>query len=277
MTRGTVLVTGASTGIGAAVATRLDRLGFDVLAGVRTDTDADRVERDGSRVRAVRLDVTSSDQIAATAATIDEVSPRGLAGLVNNAGVARGGPLEHLDLDQLREQLEVNLIGQLAVTQAVIPQLRRATGRIAMIGSLSSQVAAPNMGPYSASKAALGSLTEALRAELHQWGIRVALIEPGAVRSEIWAKGAESAARIRAELSEDARRDYAALLDHTESVIAKSEQHAAPASKVADAVEHALTARRPRPRYVVGTDARVASPLLRVLPARLRAAVVRRI
>ncbi len=278
MSHDAVLVTGASSGIGAAVVERLDRLGFPVLAGVRSDVDADALcASRSSRVTPVRLDVTDPVQIAAAAELVGEQAGGRLAGLVNNAGVARGGPLEYLDLEELRDQLEINLIGQLAVTQAMLEHLRRATGRIVMIGSISGRVSAPNLGPYAASKHALAALTESLRAELAAWKIRVALVEPGSIQTAIWDKADDTAARVRAELPTEAIARYGGLLDHTEAVIAQSKKHAAPASKVADAVEHALTARRPKPTYVVGRDARVAAALLRVLPHRLRAALVRRI
>ncbi len=278
MSHDAVLVTGASSGIGAAVVERLDRLGFRVLAGVRSDVDADALRASrSSRVTPVRLDVTDPVQIAAAAEIVGEQAGGRLAGLVNNAGVARGGPLEYLDLEELRDQLEINLIGQLAVTQAMLEHLRRATGRIVMIGSISGRVSAPNLGPYAASKHALAALTESLRAELAAWKIRVALVEPGSIQTAIWDKADDTAARVRAELPTEAIARYGGLLDHTEAVIAQSKKHAAPASKVADAVEHALTARRPKPTYVVGRDARAAAALLRVLPHRLRAALVRRI
>ncbi len=278
MSHDAVLVTGASSGIGAAVVERLDRLGFRVLAGVRSDVDADALRASrSSRVTPVRLDVTDPVQIAAAAEIVGEQAGGRLAGLVNNAGVARGGPLEYLDLEELRDQLEINLIGQLAVTQAMLEHLRRATGRIVMVGSISGRVSAPNLGPYAASKHALAALTESLRAELAAWKIRVALVEPGSIQTAIWDKADDTAARVRAELPTEAIARYGGLLDHTEAVIAQSKKHAAPASKVADAVEHALTARRPKPTYVVGRDARAAAALLRVLPHRLRAALVRRI
>ncbi len=273
-----MVVTGASSGIGSAVVERLDRLGFPVFAGVRTEADADHIRRSrSSQMTPIRLDVTDPDEIAAAAEIVGAQAGGRLAGLVNNAGVARGGPLEYLDLDELRDQLEINLIGQLAVTQAMLQHLRSATGRIVMIGSISGRVSAPNLGPYAASKHALAALTESLRAELAAWRIRVALIEPGSISTAIWDKADDTAARVRAELSAEAIERYGKLLDHTEKVIEQSRRHAAPAAKVADAVEHALTARRPRPTYVVGRDARLATALLRVLPHRLRAALVRRI
>lgn len=185
-----VVVTGASTGIGEATALRFDRRGWQVFAGVRSQTDAERLTAQaGSRLRTVMLDVTDEQMVGAAADTIRSAVGRGgLAGVVNNAGVALGGPVEYLPLEEWRRQLEVNVLGQIAVTKAMMPMIRQGRGRIVFIGSISGRVAAPMMGPYSASKFALEAIAETLRHELRPWGIRVVLIEPGAVKTAIWDK-----------------------------------------------------------------------------------------
>src|SRR5579862_2288927 len=178
-----VLITGASTGIGAACALYLDARGFRVFAGVRNPADGEALRaRSSSRLAPVLLDVTNSDSLRDAAAVINEtVSETGLHGLVNNAGIAVGGPLEVLPLDDLRRQFEVNVVGQLAVTQAMLPLLRKARGRIVNMGSIVGRAPVPLVGAYSMSKAAVAAMTTALRLELDLWGIDVSLIEPGAI------------------------------------------------------------------------------------------------
>src|SRR5215213_3561252 len=175
MASGTVLVTGASTGIGEATVLHLTTLGFDAVGAVRKDEDAERLEARG--VRTVRIDVTDADQIAAAR---DSLGDTPLAGLVNNAGIAVAAPLEFLPMDRLRQQLEINLIGQAAVTQAFLPALRRARGRVVMVSSIGGRVALPLVGAYNASKFGLEGLSDSLRRELRQHGVDVILIEPAA-------------------------------------------------------------------------------------------------
>ena len=184
MSHGSVLVTGASSGIGQAAVTALVERGFQVWATVRTEVDERRLlATHADRVTVRRCDITDADDVAALGA---EVAARGrLVGLVNNAGTAVPSPLEYLPLDQLRQQLDVNLVGQLAVVQAVLPALRTTRGRVVMIGSIADRVALPMLGAYHASKFGLLGLTDTLRAELAPSGVRVVLIEPGAISTRI--------------------------------------------------------------------------------------------
>src|SRR5688500_10451554 len=175
----TVVVTGASSGIGEAPARMLAQRGLDVLAGVRKDADAERVGGLHDRVEAVKVDVADEASVAALA---ERVGDAGLAGLVNNAGISVSGPLEFVPLEEWRRQLEVNVIGQVAVTQALLPALRRARGRIVNIGSVGGRVAIPLLSPYNASKFALEGITDSLRRELRPLGVHVAIVEPGADR-----------------------------------------------------------------------------------------------
>jgi NAD(P)-dependent dehydrogenase (short-subunit alcohol dehydrogenase family) len=273
-----VLITGASTGIGEACALHLDRLGHTVFAGVRREEDGERLAGQASaRLQPVQLDVTDVDQIKAALDTVaDAVGTAGLAGLVNNAGTAMGGPVEMLPLAEWREQLEVNVIGQVAVTQAALPLVRTARGRVAFIGSVSGRISTPMMAPYCASKHAIEAIGESLREELRPWGMRVAVIEPGAIATPIWGKGRETADRLETALGPDAERLYGNGMSRVRGMIDHQERVGIPPSKVAEAVEHALFAKRPKHRYLVGTDARVGALLDRFLPDRALAVTLRR-
>jgi NAD(P)-dependent dehydrogenase (short-subunit alcohol dehydrogenase family) len=273
---GSVLVTGASTGIGEACALGLDGSGHKVFAGVRREADGDRLrEKASPRLEPVLLDVTDQDHVASVAEHIDRsVGGAGLSGLVNNAGIALGGPLEFLPLDEWRRQFEVNVFGQIAVTQALIPLLRRATGRVVFIGSLSGRVSTPLMGPYGASKHAIEAIGESLREELRPWGMHVAVVEPGAIRTPIWDKGRATADQLEEAMPAGARQLYGDGIDRIRGLIDQQERDGIPPERVATTVEHALFARRPRYRYLVGTDARVAGNLERVLPDKVMAKLV---
>jgi NAD(P)-dependent dehydrogenase (short-subunit alcohol dehydrogenase family) len=277
-TRGAVLVTGASTGIGRACAEHLDSLGFSVFAGVRKDTDAESLREVGSgAIRPLMIDVTDGDSIAAGAQTIGEGAPEGLAGLVNNAGVAFGGPLELVTIDEWRAQMEVNFIGQVAVTQALLPALRKRRGRIVNITSIGGRLATPFLGPYNASKFALEAVTDALRQELRPFGVDVVAIEPGAVATPIWDKGRESAEEVTARMPAEGVELYGAGIEALRRGIAQAERAGVPPLDVAKAVAHALTASRPNTRYVIGRDARMRLAISRLLPTRTMDRLVARV
>ena len=270
---GTVVITGASTGIGRATAVRLARGGFDVLAGVRREVDGAALRGDDGRIEPVLVDVTDAGQVAGLA---ERVADAPLAGLVNNAGIAVAGPLEGIPLDDVRRQYEVNVFGLLAVTQALLQSIRAGHGRIVNIGSIGGRIHTPFVGPYTSSKAAVRSLSAALRRELRPWDIRVALVEPGALDTPIWRKGEEGAEETIGALPERVRTLYARQLA---ALVAATRTIAAGASSpddAAQAVEHALTAARPRTLYTVGRGARIQGALHSVLPARTFDALVAR-
>jgi NAD(P)-dependent dehydrogenase (short-subunit alcohol dehydrogenase family) len=263
-----VLVTGASTGIGEACARYFDDKGATVFAGVRRDEDGDRLRVGQSeRLTPVLLDVTDSAQIDAAMKEIGERrGGAGLDGLVNNAGVARGGPLEYLPLDEWRSQFEINVFGQVAVTQAAMPMIREATGRIVFVGSIAGRVGTPFMGPYAASKHAIEAIGESLMHELRPWGIHVAVVEPGVIATAIWGKGNDTLDRLTDLLTPEARERYGHVIDDFRRDIAANDAKGIAPVAVAERVEHALFNAHPRPRYLVGSDARMAAFAKRVLP-----------
>jgi NAD(P)-dependent dehydrogenase (short-subunit alcohol dehydrogenase family) len=264
---GAVLITGASTGIGEATALRLQQAGFRVFAGVRKPEDGDRLRAAGVTV-IQPLDVTKPEDIEAAVKTVEEAlngSP--LRGIVNNAGIGIGGPLEALELDDFRHTIEVNTTSQLAVTKAFLPLLRKSKGRIVNMSSIGGRVAQPFAGPYIASKHAMEAVTDVLRVELLEWGIDVIAIEPGTIATPIWEKSAQEGEKVLAGLTPEQRDLYGKRLAKMTKVIESQNKRGAPPEKVAAAVEKALTASRPKTRYLVG-DAVVLLNLKRILPMR---------
>jgi NAD(P)-dependent dehydrogenase (short-subunit alcohol dehydrogenase family) len=265
MPSGTVLVTGASTGIGEATALHLKELGFDAVAAVRKDQDAERLGSQG--VRTVKLDVTDVDSIAAARA---ELGGAPLAGLVNNAGIAVAAPLEFLPLDQLRRQLEVNLIGQVAVIQHFLPALRAARGRIVNVSSIGGRVALPLVSAYNASKFALEAISDSLRRELLPHGVDVVVIEPGGVKTPIWGKGNDIADEIQEGLPPEAEQLYGPMVEALRRETVKiSQQTGIEPREVAEVIGRALTAKRPRTRYLVGREAKIRGPVAKIMPDRM--------
>ena len=274
----TVVITGASTGIGEACALELDRLGFRVFAGVRAEADGERLRRQASpRLAPLRLDVTDGQQVADAASAVAEAGgPAGLAGLVNNAGIVVAGPVELLPLDAWRRQFEVNLIGQVAVTQALLPLVRTARGRIVFIGSVNGRLAAPYLGPYAASKHALEAVADSLRVELRTWGIPVALVEPGSVKTPIWDKSRAAADRLAEDLTPAGKALYGEDIEAMRRATQRLAARGVPVDRVVRAVVHALTARRPKTRYLLGADNRSILAAFKFLPDRARDWFVRR-
>jgi NAD(P)-dependent dehydrogenase (short-subunit alcohol dehydrogenase family) len=260
-----VLVTGASSGIGEACALRLARNGWRVLAGVRKAGDAP----DGTEE--LLLDVTDVEQVRAASSAVVE-----LHALVNNAGIAVASPLEAIPLDELRRQLDVNVVGQVAVTQALLPQLRRARGRVVFVGSIAGRSALPFLGPYAASKHALEAIADALRIELSPWAVHVSIVEPGTIATPIWSKGAALADEIQARVPSETLGLYRDRLDAFRRAAAAAGRRGIPPDRVAEVVEQALTAPKPKTRYLVGRDAKLRAAFER-LPDRWRDRVYERV
>ena len=265
MPSGTVLVTGASSGIGEATALHLKELGFDPVGAVRKDEDAERLRSRG--LRTVKLDVTDSASIAAARAELGDAP---LAGLVNNAGVAVAAPLEFLPLDLLRHQLEVNLVGQVAVTQQFLPALRAARGRIVNVSSIGGRVALPLLAAYNASKFALEAISDSLRRELVPHGVDVIVIEPGGVKTPIWRKGNETADSIQDGMPPEAEQLYGPMVEALRKGSERIAQETGVEPRVvAEVIGRALSAKSPRTRYLVGRDAKIRASVSRVMPDRM--------
>lgn len=254
---GAVVITGASSGIGEATALALARAGWLTFAGVRSAEAAERLSALASAVgvgallQTLLLDVTDDPQIAAAAALVGEECRRcgvPLRGVINNAGIAVAGPLELLPLDRLRASLLINTVGALAVTQAFLPQLRAARGRIINLSSVSGRVASPFLGPYAASKFALEALSDALRVELHPWGVRVILIEPGPIATPIWEKGFALALGDGEALGTS---PYAPFLPRVRARFLRAAASGQPPELVAATILRALTVPHPRARYLL--------------------------
>ena len=267
-----VLITGASSGIGAACALHLARCGYGVFAGVRKPEDGDRLKREpADGLTPVLVDVTDPESVAAACETVsDAVGDVGLFGLINNAGIAVAGAIEAVPIEQVREQFEVNFFGQLSMVQTFLPLLRQARGRVVNMSSVSGQAVVPILGPYAASKYALEAVSDALRLELRSCGVFVSLIEPGTVETPIWEKSESATRQLVDDGPEEMRARYGPLVDAVETAIAKSRRHAVSPEQVAKIVARALSARRPRARYLVGRDAWLMIRLMKPLPDRLR-------
>lgn len=274
-----VLITGASTGIGAACAMGCVGQGMTVFAGVRNpEAGAALRARGGAAIIPLELDVTDGESVKRAAGVVDRhVGDAGLFGLVNNAGIAIGSPLELIPLAQLRRQLEVNVVGQIAVTQAVLPLLRRARGRIVNMGSIAGRGTIPMTGPYSASKHALEALTDALRLELYPWGIEVSIIEPGAIATPIWDKSLQISLDVEKDIPVETKHLYEAAAARIKETMSVAAARAIPPDAVVKAVLHALTAKRPKTRYLVGRDAKLRALMLKWLPDRLQDWILKKV
>ncbi len=269
------LITGASTGIGNATALRLARSGWTVLAGVRDEQAGERLAKEGGeRMRPLMLDVTDSAQIAQAAERIAEEHPGGLDALVNNAGISVNGPLELVAVEDLRAQFDVSFFGAVALTQALLPALRRARGRVLLVSSIGGRVSMPYASPYCSSKFALEAVGDALRVELRSSQVQVALIEPGSVTTPIWDKGRSAAEAV--SVPPELREHYG----HVPAAMAKAQENSGkrgvPAERVAATIERALGASRMQPRYLVGSDAQLMALAKRLLPSRLLDQILRR-
>ena len=268
-----VVITGASTGIGEACALHLALKGFKIYAGYRKPADAEKLSKLSDNIRPVRLDVTDELTIHNAFKEIEALNIP-VSGLVNNAGIAIGGPLEVLPVSDLRWQLEVNVIGQIAVTQSCLPLLRKASqaghsARLVNMGSVAGLSSIPFAGPYAASKFALEALTDSLRIELKPWNIGVSIIEPGVIATPIWEKSLGNAGDTRARIPADKLSLYEKALDNFLKATHESVSSGIPAEEVAKAVAHALTSPRPKTRYLVGPDAQIR-PFFASLPDGLK-------
>lgn len=263
-----VVITGASTGIGRACALMLDRKGFRVFAGVRKDADGDALRSvASSSLTPVHIDVTDAASIRAMAENVKrEVGETGLHGLVNNAGTTIACPIEYLQVDGYRRQLEVNLVGPLAVTRALLPMLKQAQGRVVNVTSVAGRAGVPLMAPYVSAKHGLEGLSDVMRLEFRQLGIRVAVIEPGFVGTSMGGKLRRDTDAALSSLPDDGARRYGAALKKLAEQINHHAATGSPPEVVAESVLHALTSNKPRTRYPAGVGARRMLLMRRILP-----------
>ncbi|GIE20224.1 SDR family oxidoreductase [Winogradskya humida] len=259
------VVTGASTGLGAATAHELARQGFHVLAGVRRDIDGDAIRTAG--VEPVILDITEPDQVAALATRV-AADRRPLHALINNAGIQVNGPVESLPLPEWRRVFEVNLFGHIAMTQALLPALLRSKGRVLNISSIGGKVAMPTYGAYAGAKFALEAVSDALRREVAPLGVHVIVIEPGGVRTEIAHRGVATANHLAAQMTPEQEGRYGGLVHAINTLMETGTASGLTADAAARIIAKAVTARRPRTRYTVGRDAAMLIGLSRFLPDR---------
>ena len=277
-TRKHTLVTGASSGIGRATALRLAAAGQHIYAGVRREATGEQLARAvaGGEVTPLLLDVTDASHIAEAAAVIGGHAPAGLDGLVNNAGYGLASPTELVPLDAFRRQLDVNVTGQLAVTRAMLPLLRRAAGRIVIVSTIGVRFNPPFAGPLDAAKAALTALADSLRQELAPWDVRVVLVEPASINSGAAAKVSRDAAAAMAAASPEGRALYQATFANMLEVMSRREANGSPPDVAAVTITRALTTRRPRTVYLTGKDSRRLA-LLSMLPTPALDAAKRRV
>lgn len=263
-----VVVTGASSGIGRATALALARAGFQVFAGVRKTRDGDALVAEHAGIVPLQLDVTDAADIAAAARAVEDRAG-GLFALVNNAGIGETAPLEYVPLEDVRRQFEVNVFGQLAVIQAFLPLLRRTRGRIVNIGSIGAHLSIPFGGVLCATKSAFRALDEALRLELHPFGLHVVLVEPASIATPAVDKTLGDAERMLARLPPAAAERYGDMLRAFVERAHAREANGSPPEVVAETVREALVSDKPRTRYLVGKDSRRLATLAATLPDRL--------
>ncbi len=272
----TVLISGTSTGIGKAISLELDRQGYQVFAGVRSANDAEALRLLASpRLTPVMLDVTSPETISAACVQVNDKTGGELSCLVNNAGISISGSLEFMPLQDFRQQMEVNLVGQLALTQACLPMLRKSTGRIIFVSSASGRMATPFNGPYAASKAALVAMADALRMELAPWFISVSVMIVGSVQTPIWDKASHKAGEIVRQTPAEAWQLYGKMQKRSGAYYLSLGRRGMTAEKVAEVAHRILKSKRPKEYALVGRDAVLVELIAKLLPVRMRDLLVR--
>jgi NAD(P)-dependent dehydrogenase (short-subunit alcohol dehydrogenase family) len=261
------VITGASTGMGAATSRELARRGFHVLAGVRRDVDADAIR--GPGIEPVIIDITNPDHIRALAARVNE-DPQGraLRALVNNAAIQANVPIEAFAIDEWRRMFEVNLFGQIAVTQALLPALIRSKGRVVNISSVGGKIAMATYGPYAGTKFALEAVSDSLRREIAPSGVQVVVVEPGAVRTEMLGRAIATAHELVSAMTPEQSQRYGGLVHAVNTQAVSSTKSGMPVDAAAKVIAKAVTARKPRTRYTIGRDAALLTRLARILPDR---------
>ena len=269
-----IVVTGASTGMGAATAHELARRGFHVLAGVRREIDADALRGEG--IEPHILDITIESDVAAIADRV-AADPLGrpLRALINNAGIAVNAPVEALPIAEWRRQFEVNLFGHVAMIQALMPSLLRSSGTVVNISSVGGKVALPTYPAYAGTKFALEALSDSMRREVNHLGVKVVVVEPGAVKTEMAQRGVATADRLKDGMTADQLERYGGLIDAMSNLARSFDTDGVPAERAAKVIADAATAPRPRTRYTIGRDAAILLRLSRLVSDRFLDRVVR--
>jgi NAD(P)-dependent dehydrogenase (short-subunit alcohol dehydrogenase family) len=263
-----VVVSGASSGIGRATAQVLAERGFHVLAGIRTEGNADGLAARG--IECVRLDITDGADVERLADRVaHDPGGRALRVLVNNAGIAVNAPVESIPMAEWRRQFEVNFFGHIALTQALLPALLAASGRIVNVSSIGGLVVGPTFGAYAASKFALEAMSDALRREVGRLGVDVIVVEPGGVATPIWTKGVAEAERLVAGMDPQQADRYDGLIGAVREQARATADAGVPPADVARVIADAIATARPRPRYLVGRDAKVMARVAWLLPDRV--------
>ncbi|MFP4101016.1 SDR family oxidoreductase [Coleofasciculus sp.] len=263
-----VFISGASSGIGRACAIYLSEMGYQVFAGVRKQDDAEKLKYEsGNEIIPIFLDLTDENSIREAAKTTQHLSEScPLVGAINNAGIVVVGPLECIPISEFRQQFEVNVIGQLSLTQAFLPLLRRTQGRIVNIGSDYGRVASPILGPYCASKFALKALTDSLRMEVKAWEISVSIVEIGTINTPIWDKSIRSNEKIWDNFTDESKKLYSFMLQAVKDKAGELGKNGLPPESVAKVVAKILEARKPKARYIVGLDSRLNILMSKFVP-----------
>jgi NAD(P)-dependent dehydrogenase (short-subunit alcohol dehydrogenase family) len=262
------IITGASTGIGAATARELARRGFHVLAGVRRDRDADAIR--GPHIEPLIIDITNPDHIRALATRVHgDPQGRTVRALVNNAAIAVNAPVEAFAIDEWRRLFEVNLFGHIAVTQTLLPALIRSKGRLINISSVGGRIAMATYGPYAGTKFALEAVSDSLRREIAPFGVHVVVVEPGAVRTEMAGGAIATAHELALAMTPEQSQRYAGLVQAITAQTASFTASGLPADAAAKVIAKAVMARKPRTRYTIGRDAALLTLLARILPDRI--------
>ena len=262
------VITGASTGIGAATARELARRGFHVLAGVRRDRDADAIR--GPGIEPLIIDITNPDHIRALATRVHgDPQGRAVRALVNNAAIQVNAPVEAFAIDEWRRMFEVNLFGHVAVTQALLPALFRSKGRVVNISSVGGKIAMATYGPYAGTKFALEAVSDSLRRELAPFGVQVVVVEPGAVRTGMLGRAIATAHELASTMTPEQSQRYGGLVQAVNTQAESFTKSGLPADAAAKVIAKAVTARKPRTRYTVGRDAALLTRLARFLPDRM--------
>lgn len=261
-----ILISGASTGIGRASAIHLARNEHKVWAGVRTQKSYDDLLKMNVRgVQPIFLDVTSSPSIA-DAVSLIKKNGGVLHALINNAGIAIGGPVEALTMEAWRRQFDINVFGLIELTRACLPLLRESKGRIVNISSISGRIASPFLAPYAASKFAIEAFSDSLRRELRKHGVKVSVIEPGPINTPIWKKSIADSIERKSELPPEMLEVYGTSMDKFAKAMEQAAQDAAPVAWVVEAIVQALTARTPKTRYPVGQKVNAMTIAAKLLP-----------